>query len=179
MTKTPVSVPRVPSVSHLEWADTQRVTCPRVPNPLRGHGTRDTLLAPLILMSRSDPETAGDTLRSTLTLVIPGRPASWQRPVGRRRHTDPRVRVAQQRIRIVAREALPEGWARTGSFGLVVAARFVRGSSLADCDNLAKLVGDALEGLVYDNDRQVVELRALKEYGAERDETVVHVERIG
>lgn len=47
-----------------------------------------------------------------------------------------------------------------------------------DIDNLAKAVLDALNGIAYDDDRQVVALIARKEY-AEEAKTIVKLEEIG
>lgn len=38
---------------------------------------------------------------------------------------------------------------------------------VGDCDNLAKSVLDALEGIAYENDRQVMDLHIKKFYGTE------------
>lgn len=35
-----------------------------------------------------------------------------------------------------------------------------------DCDNIAKAILDALNGVAYDDDKQVVRLHVEKEYGA-------------
>lgn len=44
--------------------------------------------------------------------------------------------------------------------------------SLADIDNLCKAVLDALNGIAYEDDRQVVELNAKKEWRAKREHWV-------
>jgi len=47
-----------------------------------------------------------------------------------------------------------------------------------DLDNLIKLVQDAAQGLLFENDRQVVEIHAYLERGAEKPETRLIVEPI-
>lgn len=42
-----------------------------------------------------------------------------------------------------------------------------------DCDNIAKIILDALNGLAYDDDAQVVKLRVEKRYGATEHVLVV------
>ncbi len=46
-----------------------------------------------------------------------------------------------------------------------------------DIDNLFKLIADALNGMAYHDDAQIVMLSALKRYG-ERDEIRVHIESL-
>lgn len=45
-----------------------------------------------------------------------------------------------------------------------------------DCDNLAKSVLDALNGLAYDDDKQVTSLHVMKEYG-DRPRTEIVIQR--
>lgn len=128
-----------------------------------------------------------------LAIVIPGRPTSWKRTDGgRRRHTPRAMRIAAQRIRIVARDVVPDGWSKRGRFALVVVSEFTGGleelvelgddhvgcTGDPDADNLEKLVADALQGLVWDNDRQIVDERAIKRYGQPVARTVVLVWRV-
>ena len=47
-----------------------------------------------------------------------------------------------------------------------------------DADNLAKSVCDALNGIAYDDDKQVIDLRVYKRYG-EQPKTVVTIREIG
>lgn len=49
---------------------------------------------------------------------------------------------------------------------------------VADLDNLVKLVLDALNGLAWEDDRQVVTLRAHVLRGSDRAETVIKVEEL-
>lgn len=119
------------------------------------------------------------------TFEVPGRPVSWQRPkeTRRHRHTDTKQRIGQRRIRIAARNALPEDWSREGDFRLEVECYFKR-RPLNDADNLLKAVMDSLQrsgsevGVVFDDDRQVVEARVRKYFEAELERTVVRVERL-
>lgn len=118
---------------------------------------------------------------STLVVRIPGRPLSWKRPENTARggrRTNPEQRCRQREIRTEVDAALRERgeFARpvfpAGEFCALDVVSFYprptrKGAALpghADVDNLAKIVLDALEGLVYANDRQVVALLTVKGY---------------
>ena len=45
-----------------------------------------------------------------------------------------------------------------------------------DCDNIAKIICDALNGIAYDDDKQIIELVVIKNY-AEKPSVVVRIEK--
>lgn len=116
-----------------------------------------------------------------LSIVVGGDPVPWQRARqnGRRHFTDPKVAEFKERVRV--------GWMVAGrrSFGngpvVLTTARFVfarkrshllKGGGVAkgaplwppcDNDNLLKGALDALTGLAYDDDRQIVRYDGLVE----------------
>lgn len=118
---------------------------------------------------------------STLVVRIPGRPLSWKRPENTARggrRTNPEQRARQREIRtevdaaLRARGEFARPVFEPGEFVAIdVVSCYPRPQrpttalpSHADVDNLAKIVLDALEGLVYANDRQVVALLTVKGY---------------
>lgn len=117
-----------------------------------------------------------------LAILVPGRPQPWQRPRlafrGGRFVTGVRMRAYEDLIRFHAMEALGPGRRPPieGPVSLEVEARFPlpkRGKTVTtpmvgrpDLDNLTKLM-DALNGIVWVDDAQVVEIRARKVYHAE------------
>tara|TARA_R110002124_G_scaffold71814_1_gene192137 strand:- start:480 stop:878 length:399 start_codon:yes stop_codon:yes gene_type:complete len=52
----------------------------------------------------------------------------------------------------------------------------IRPTSKPDIDNLIKLVGDALNGIAYKDDSQIVEIQAVKKYG--KPQTIIHIEEV-
>ena len=50
----------------------------------------------------------------------------------------------------------------------------LRPANKPDCDNIAKAIADAMNGIVYKDDAQIVELSVVKRYG-ERDHAAVMV----
>lgn len=78
-------------------------------------------------------------------------------------------------VRNVARLAVPRGWPMTAAYSLTVTAWLPDGRH-RDGDNILKAVGDALQGVLYDNDRRVVESIA-RRGGIDRENprTVVEV----
>ena len=52
----------------------------------------------------------------------------------------------------------------------------IRPTGKPDIDNLIKLVGDALNGIAYKDDSQIVEIQAVKKYG--KPQTIIHIEEV-
>ena len=52
----------------------------------------------------------------------------------------------------------------------------IRPTSKPDIDNLIKLVGDALNGIAYKDDSQIVEIQAVKKYG--KPQTIIHIKEV-
>jgi crossover junction endodeoxyribonuclease RusA len=99
------------------------------------------------------------------TIIVPGKPVPKQRPrvVNGRAFTPAETREAEKRIAWVARAA---GWTPLDG-RLAVALEFVCASNVrGDLDNLAKLALDALNGIAWRDDKQVVRLSASVEVGA-------------
>jgi Holliday junction resolvase RusA-like endonuclease len=97
-----------------------------------------------------------------ISFTVPGIPVPWKRArkQGKRHFTDPRQAEHAERIRAAARNAgcREPGW---GPFRVV--CRFYRSdiepqdARFGDRDNLGKLVADALTGIVWVDDRYIVD----------------------
>jgi len=120
---------------------------------------------------------------STLHAVIPGPPASWERATvhNGRTLTSAKMRAAKAHARAsLQAAALAARWQpATGPVRLTLA--FVRNrkpDAVPDGDNLAKMVMDSGNGILWDDDRRVVELRAVKRRPGEGEAecTIVTVE---
>lgn len=62
---------------------------------------------------------------------------------------------------------------------LYLSMQFYRkGKKRADVDNLSKAIMDALNGIAWIDDRQIVGLHALVEYGAKRPGVTIEVKRV-
>lgn len=134
-----------------------------------------------------------------LLFFVPGRPQAWERTEGsgRRRFKADLTKAAQQRCQQYARAAVRHhGFERlTGPVRLWVRAVFKRpdrrpkkvsaddwavGEPMVrpctpDADNVVKLVSDALNGIVYVDDAQVVDERSWTEWGVEGEESGLYV----
>jgi Holliday junction resolvase RusA-like endonuclease len=97
-----------------------------------------------------------------VTIVVPGIPVPWKRArkKGKLHFTDPKQAEHAEKIRAAARNA---GFREAGWGPFIVNCRFIRPDidvddpRFGDKDNLAKLVADALEGIVWANDRCIVD----------------------
>lgn len=120
-----------------------------------------------------------DPADPAIVVRIDGRPLSWKRPLDRARggrRTDPDVRSRQDVIRVEVDAALrADGeyarpvWPTGEHLAVEVVSCYPRPArnaadlpAHADVDNLAKIVLDALEGVAYANDRQIVALSTVK-----------------
>lgn len=126
-----------------------------------------------------------------IRFTVPGKPRSWQRTggAGGRRFTRPETRNHKRLIAQVA------AWSvrvplLTGPLSLEVVAVFARPQKrpdavsedvwvtgercwrpgTEDADNIAKMVMDALNRIVWEDDRQVVSLTVRKLYAAQGEE---------
>lgn len=92
-----------------------------------------------------------------LRFTIPGRPVTWQRTndVRGRRVTDAEQRKEKRRIAAIARAALPPGWPTDAEYAIEVIG-YWPDRRFGDADRLTSLSMDALEGVAYRADRQVV-----------------------
>ncbi len=112
-----------------------------------------------------------------LTFTIPGRPTSWKRTnTFKGRRIDPRDQKAlKQEIGWLAVRALPRGWDTRAKYALHVHAVYPNQASHGDCDNLAKLIADALEKVAYENDRQIWALHVTRTIGTPRTEVLFEI----
>jgi Holliday junction resolvase RusA-like endonuclease len=91
----------------------------------------------------------------TVSLVIPGRPVPLQRSRTRsgRHYLPARSRAYRE---LVQAEWMAAGRPSLGSRSFVMSARFYGANPRADLDNLTKSVLDALNGLAFVDDSQLV-----------------------
>lgn len=97
--------------------------------------------------------------KGLIAFTVPGRPIPCPRPRVTRKKTylPAKYKAWRDEVKVLARQAFlgKEPW--EGPVGLVVCFYGAHGSS--DIDNLLKGVMDALEGIIYLNDRQVKRVR--------------------
>ena len=126
-----------------------------------------------------------------VTIVMLGEPVAYARTAGgktRVRYTPPRQRDAAARLAALAQEerwghpllagplsleviaefGVPQSWSKKRQAAVLGAWRTGR----PDYDNLAKLAADALTGIVYKDDSQIVLAGISKLYGAKPQITV-------
>lgn len=118
---------------------------------------------------------------STLVFTVEGRPVSWARTniVKGRPTTDAKQRSAKKTYALAARAALGrKPWERTGTFAVYVDA-FYPDRNYGDIDRIPGLVLDALEGVLYDRDRQVSSLVVLRYVDRKHPRIVVQVKAEG
>lgn len=115
-----------------------------------------------------------------LRFVVEGRPVSWQRKnvVNGRVLTDKKQRAAKRTLQLAALSARPRGWVRDGQYEVRVHAYYPDGRQ-GDVDRIAGLPLDALEGVAYEADRQVVRLEVGRFTDRERPRVEVVVRRVG
>jgi Holliday junction resolvase RusA-like endonuclease len=110
-----------------------------------------------------------------VSFTFPGEPVPKGRPRSNRSghtYTPTRTKQAEDAIRW---ELKAQG-AKPTSEPVFVTVCFDCKSATSDLDNLLKLVLDAAQGLLYENDRQVVEIHVYLERGVEKPETRLIVE---
>lgn len=99
-------------------------------------------------------------------MTVPGQPVSKGRPQFTRKgfpYTPPKTKEAEERVGWLIREAQRRRpvWGVDGTHEYRLDALFaLKGNPTNDLDNLLKLVLDACNGVVWADDRQVVEVRA-------------------
>jgi Holliday junction resolvase RusA-like endonuclease len=67
------------------------------------------------------------------------------------------------RVEIMVELAIPQSWSRTKQLAAI--AGEIMPASRPDIDNFVKSVLDAINGIVFGDDAQIVELRARKKFG--------------
>lgn len=129
---------------------------------------------------------------SDITIIIPGRPAAWQRArsKGKVRFDGPEQHRNKLTIGQIGAAAMKGRPPLEGPIEVMVGAfwpypksmsakkRGVYGSqfftSRPDSDNVAKILGDALNNIVWRDDAQICSLQVMKRYGA-IPQTVIRV----
>lgn len=130
---------------------------------------------------------------SDVMIIIPGKPCAWQRARsnGKIRFDSPEQRWAKNNIASIGFEAMKGRPPFEGPLELIVAAFWPWPKSISvkkkcrygaqfhtarpDSDNLAKLLGDALNGIVWRDDSQICTLQVTKRYGLV-PQTVVRIQ---
>lgn len=123
-----------------------------------------------------------------LTFAIPGQP----RPKGRPRfskaghtYTPAVTRKYEQLVRVEGMKALTQWrsenqarhWNATGPFSLS-AFLFMGDKRARDIDNCLKAITDGLNGLLYDDDKQLDEIYAFRDFDSREPRAVVTVARL-
>jgi crossover junction endodeoxyribonuclease RusA len=109
--------------------------------------------------------------------VIPGNPIPKERPrvVKGHTYTPKRTLDAEQVVKLYARRARVP---RLSGHVKLTASFFRDSAQPCDLDNLVKLVSDALNGIAFGDDRQIVWLSALKAIDRENPRTIVEIEQV-
>lgn len=114
-----------------------------------------------------------------LRVVVPGQPQPKQRPrLGRGGHTftPQKTRHAEGVIRTYCHQAMAGRPPFTGPLKLAMA--FKRSDRRrVDLDNLCKIV-DAINGVVWEDDHQILELHATLERGCDEGSTTIVVSEL-
>lgn len=129
-----------------------------------------------------------------MLIIVPGHPVAKGRPrFGKGRTRTPEktakherhirdcfMQVKQReliegpiRLTITFSMRIPESWSKKKKLSAVVGD--IRPTSKPDIDNLVKMI-DALNGLAFKDDSQIVEVKAVKKYGT--PETIILIERV-
>ena len=119
-----------------------------------------------------------------ISFVVPGPPVPWQRAGTTRsgRHYTPERskehRAAIQKFAMVAAYRQPEWNAGATSYKLTLRF-FLPDSRARDWDNLGKQVSDALNKLLYEDDRRIDEVSISKRIDRARPRSAVELEVLG
>lgn len=91
-----------------------------------------------------------------LVIMVPGEPVPKARPRLARGHTHtaPRTVEAEKKVQSYLKVAYPRLQPSEGPFRVTLEFQF-KGVGRGDWDNYAKLVCDALNGIVWQDDRQI------------------------
>lgn len=77
-------------------------------------------------------------------------------------------------VQITAKFSIPKSFSKKKRYDAIDG--FIKPAKKPDCDNIAKIICDALNGIAYDDDKQIVELLVVKEYG-ENPKVIVEIQR--
>ena len=94
-----------------------------------------------------------------------------------RAYVDKRTLEYQRAVRLAATVHTPKGWSKEGAM-MVVIRSYTKTARRVDVDNLAKSVLDAMNGVAYGDDSQVVDLQATKAVDRARPRVEVEVRRV-
>lgn len=110
-----------------------------------------------------------------LMFTVPGRPVSKARPrVGRHgTYTPEATKAYAEQAGWLARSARPKDWPMDAQYG--VDLMIYGAHAQADGDNIEKNILDGMNKVIYDDDRQVVEMHWVKRPGEPRVEVRVRV----
>lgn len=120
---------------------------------------------------------------SPLEIFIPGKPMGKGRPRFNRKtgnvYTDAKTVAKEREISALAQIAMIGRKPFLGAMSMQIDL-YMKGerTTKVDGDNAAKLVMDALNGVVYGDDKQVVDLRVIKHGKSASEQTRVEVEAI-
>ena len=119
----------------------------------------------------------------SITVTIPGPPASWERATvhNGRTLTSAKMRKAKAHARASIQAAALAQRRQPATGPVRLTLTFVRNrkpDAVPDVDNLCKLPADCANGILWDDDRRVVELRAVKRRPGEgeAEQTIMTVE---
>lgn len=116
---------------------------------------------------------------SSFSFLVDGRPRPKERPrLGRRGRVYTPVRTLQYERAVLdaASWCVPRDWPLNCQYSVEMVFTFKRGAT-PDIDNVAKAVFDGLNGVAWDDDRQVVQMSALRITG-DVESTQVRVHRV-
>ena len=120
-------------------------------------------------------------MTASVSFTVPGKPQGKQRPrlgKGGRVYTPSATRRYELAVAWAALGARPALWAKTGRFVVEVTMYFPDWRR-RDVDNVLKAVLDGMQGVLYEDDSQVVVASAIKWLDRERPRTEVVVKRCG
>lgn len=110
-----------------------------------------------------------------LMFTVPGRPVSKARPrVGRHgTYTPQTTKAYAEQVGWLATAARPKDWPLDAKYGVDIVIFGAHAS--ADGDNIEKNILDAMNKVIFNDDRQVVEMHWAKKPGEARAEVRVRV----
>jgi crossover junction endodeoxyribonuclease RusA len=97
-----------------------------------------------------------------LVFSIPGKPRSWSRIGWNRGHAWDKQKGVKEEIGTLALAAMRKQGQKRTELPVVARLQFYGPSTASDLDNLSKLILDALNGIAWEDDRQVIELHSFK-----------------
>jgi Holliday junction resolvase RusA-like endonuclease len=99
----------------------------------------------------------------TVRFAVAGRPKPKANGVKAHRHQSADY---ERKVGVIARQATPCGWGKGGRYRLTVYVAY-NDARVGDVTNVQKSVEDALEGILWENDRQVDDVRTVRQIDKE------------